>query len=218
MTTSFKDYGLVTTPQLHWLAHANQTLFDEEHLGTEDYVNHLSAAFINFCKLSHKAHGKGKVKDKSYRNYVPHISVDCGNGVGSLALSQIAEKVNDWLCIDLYNKDMEEATKLGHKCGAGFVFETGAKPAKMNMKIERHAALDTVGERLIYFGEKKDTNFPPTAEVSVADGDKQFSMIMLWIREKLANMELEEKVSHALIQTAYTNGACTHYLKTIGVK
>ena len=147
---------------------------------------------------------------------MPLLSVDCSNGVGAIPLEKVAEKVKEWVKIDLYNYEVEEPEKLNTECGAEFVHKTQMKPSRMPEEEERHAALDGDADRLIYFSVKKDPSFP-AAELTVIDGDKQFAFLMRWVQHKLIKLDLQEVVSHALVQTGYANGACTDFLAKEGI-
>ena len=72
---------------------------------------------------------------------------------------------------------------------------------------EKGACLDGDGDRLVYF---KRTDKRPL----VIDGDKQWSLIMMWIVEKLEMLMLTDTVSHCLINTAYTNSQCFKFLSS----
>ena len=42
--------------------------------------------------------------------------------------------------------------------------------------------------------------------------------MMLWVRNKLKTLGLEDVISHALVQTGYANGACGKFLFNHGIK
>jgi phosphomannomutase len=46
----------------------------------------------------------------------------------------------------------------------------------------------------------------------VIDGDKQFVLIMMYIRELLVEMGVEEQVPYVLVNTAYSNGMANNFL------
>lgn len=51
MRVGFKDFGLLTTPQLHWLvASTNQRINPNPE--PCDYVNTFCEAFLEFCELT----------------------------------------------------------------------------------------------------------------------------------------------------------------------
>jgi phosphoacetylglucosamine mutase len=48
----YKDYGQISTPQLHWMVNINNDRTDENHATPEDYVEYFAGAFSKFCELS----------------------------------------------------------------------------------------------------------------------------------------------------------------------
>lgn len=47
----------------------------------------------------------------------------------------------------------------------------------------------------------------------IIDGDKQFALIVMYIRNLLSKLGVEDKISHVLVQTAYVNSRATKFLK-----
>jgi phosphoacetylglucosamine mutase len=78
LDVEYKDFGEVTTPQLHYLV-ANHSKNPQQ----SDYVEHFSNAFSNFCQLS------GPAKP----GYEPNFILDCANGVGALTFPQVLSKI-----------------------------------------------------------------------------------------------------------------------------
>jgi phosphomannomutase len=50
------------------------------------------------------------------------------------------------------------------------------------------------------------------------DGDKQFSLIMMYIKNLLKSLNLEDQLSHILVQTAYCNSRVTKFLNDNKIK
>jgi len=62
------------------------------------------------------------------------------------------------------------------------------------------ASFDGDADRLVYFFQGEDS------KLRIIDGDKQFALIMMYIRGLLKSMDLtEEQVSHVLVMTNYCN-------------
>lgn len=81
----------------------------------------------------------------------------------------------------------------------------------------RHASVDGDCDRLIYFTKRTDTGYPYRA-IDLVDGDKQLALIISWIHQKLEAMDLENTVSHAIIQTGYANGRSGTFIDDNGIK
>ena len=54
--------------------------------------------------------------------------------------------------------------------------------------------------------------------LTVIDGDKQFALIMTYIRRLLKSLDLDTSLSHILVQTAYCNSTVTRYCEKEGIK
>ena len=146
------------------------------------------------------------------QHYDNELAVDCANGVGFVAMEDIIRQVRKYLNITLYNVAIEKVMKVNENCGAEYVHKSGKKPTGM-LKVKKHAALDGDADRLIYFKIRLAQEWPHT-DTDIIDGDKQFALFMLWIREKLVALGLEDVVSHVLIQTAYANASSGRFLES----
>lgn len=86
------DYGIVTTPQLHYFVKCRNTQ-EEYGVATEEgYYNKLVTAFK---KLRGDTYTKG--------NYTNRILYDGANGVGAKKIKFFKERLQDCLKIELYN-------------------------------------------------------------------------------------------------------------------
>ncbi|XP_074920660.1 phosphoacetylglucosamine mutase [Chelonoidis abingdonii] len=104
----YHDYGLVTTPQLHYMVCCQNT---QEHYGkatVEGYYQKLSRAFGELTK-----HASSSGDDQMC------LKIDCANGIGALKLKEMERYLPKKLLIHLYNDGTKE--KLNHLCGADFV-------------------------------------------------------------------------------------------------
>ncbi|XP_035744440.1 phosphoacetylglucosamine mutase isoform X2 [Egretta garzetta] len=104
----YHDYGLVTTPQLHYLVCCQNTQEQYGKATLEGYYEKLSKAFTELIKQSPSS-------GESQR----HLKIDCANGIGALKLSEMEPYFPKEVLIHLYNDGTKE--KLNHLCGADFV-------------------------------------------------------------------------------------------------
>lgn len=98
---TLKDFGIVTTPQLHYLVasvNTNGRYGDPTLFG---YYQKLSMAFKNI---------RGNRIDNG--NYSAKLQLDAANGVGALAIKQFQEHLKGFLDIDVYN---DGNGQLNHK-------------------------------------------------------------------------------------------------------
>jgi phosphoacetylglucosamine mutase len=106
-------FGLVTTPQLHWLiAECNAGgLSTHATYKAEDYVNTFAKHFNEFNEL---------LGDKENKRYEKNILLDCANGVGSVHIKPILVQINENLQVEIINDDLKPDL-LNEDCGAEFV-------------------------------------------------------------------------------------------------
>jgi len=72
------------------------------------------------------------------------------------------------------------------------------------------ACFDGDADRLIYFRRTDD-------KPVVIDGDKQFSLLMMYVVEQLKALEIDQTVSHCLVNTAYANSQAISFIKSKGI-
>ncbi|NWS70071.1 AGM1 mutase, partial [Crotophaga sulcirostris] len=189
----YHDYGLVTTPQLHYMVCCQNTQGQYGKATLEGYYEKLSKAFTELVKQSS---GSGE----SQR----HLKIDCANGIGALKLLEMEPYFPKEMLIHLYNDGTKE--KLNHLCGADFVKVHQKPPAGLDMKPnERCCSFDGDADRIVYY--YKD----PTGHFHLIDGDKIATLISIFLKELLA--KIGQTLQMAVVQTAYANGSSTHYLE-----
>ncbi|XP_071404780.1 phosphoacetylglucosamine mutase [Pithys albifrons albifrons] len=189
----YHDYGLVTTPQLHYMVCCQNTQGQYGKATLEGYYEKLSKAFVELIKQSHSS-------GESQR----HLKVDCANGIGALKLSEMKPYFPQELLIHIYNDGTKE--KLNHLCGADFVKVHQKPPVGLDMKPnERCCSFDGDADRIVYY--YKDA----TGHFHLIDGDKIATLISIFLKELLAKVRQNFKM--AVVQTAYANGSSTRYLE-----
>ena len=106
MRVPYTEHGLVTTPMLHYLL-ANH----KAGATVETYIEQICGAYNEFMSLS----------TTMPKRYDRRMLVDCSNGVASIHMPAIVEKVSNYFQIDLINTNLEDPEQLGKDCGAHFV-------------------------------------------------------------------------------------------------
>lgn len=86
------DYGIVTTPQLHYFVACKNTKNEYGVPTEEGYYNKLTTAFK---KLRGDEYNNG--------NYINRVLYDGANGVGARKIKYFQERLGDSLKIQLYN-------------------------------------------------------------------------------------------------------------------
>ncbi|KFQ37055.1 Phosphoacetylglucosamine mutase, partial [Mesitornis unicolor] len=189
----YHDYGLVTTPQLHYLVCCQNTQGQYGKATLEGYYEKLSGAFTKLIEQSPSS-------EESQR----HLKIDCANGIGALKLSEMKPYFPKEVVIHLYNDGTKE--KLNYLCGADFVKVHQKPPRGLDMEPnERCCSFDGDGDRIVYY--YKDT----TGQFHLIDGDKIATLISIFLKELLA--KVGQTLEMAVVQTAYANGSSTRYLE-----
>ncbi|XP_064631182.1 phosphoacetylglucosamine mutase-like isoform X2 [Lineus longissimus] len=191
-----KHYGLLTTPQLHFLVHYYNT---QKAFGTkEDYYKKLGDAFVQLREAG----------DASNSHYTPDVWADGANGVGGKEMKSFLPYLQGKLNVKLVNCG-DNGGVLNHMCGADFV-KSQQKPSEVQendaavQPCTRCLSVDGDCDRVVYFYVSKESKF------YLLDGDKIATLIAGYLMELLRESGL--KLYLGLIQTAYANGSSTNYI------
>ncbi|KAM6992089.1 phosphoacetylglucosamine mutase [Tautogolabrus adspersus] len=188
-----KDYGLVTTPQLHYMVCCQNTQGKYGEATVEGYYNKLCQAFIQLTKNASNCTDDQK-----------HLSVDGANGIGALKVREMESHLKKELHLSLFNDGSEG--KLNHQCGADFVKVQQKPPTGMKTNPGvRCCSFDGDADRIIYYFTDSEGKF------HLLDGDKIATLISTFLKELLTQAHLDLKIG--VVQTAYANGSSTHYLE-----
>ncbi|XP_040016142.2 phosphoacetylglucosamine mutase [Gasterosteus aculeatus] len=188
-----KDFGLVTTPQLHYMVCCQNTQGEYGEATVEGYYTKLSQAFIQLTKNASNCTDDQK-----------HLSVDGANGIGALKVREMESHLKKELHISLFNDG--STGKLNHQCGADFVKVQQKPPTDMKMNSgERCCSFDGDADRIVYYYTDSEGRF------HLLDGDKVATLISTFLKELLTQAGLDLEM--AVVQTAYANGSSTNYLE-----
>ncbi|ESN95223.1 hypothetical protein HELRODRAFT_86945 [Helobdella robusta] len=194
LNSSFTDFEILTTPQLHYLVHSINTNGLYGTPTPEGYIKKLSAAF-------NQLHSNIKHETTPFEK--PRIFVDGANGVGALQVKKMSKEIESYITIEVFN----DATsgKLNHMCGADYVkIQQKAPEGVPIIPYERCASFDGDADRVIYYYFDSDKRF------HMLDGDKIAALIAGCISDFCVQAGLS--VDLGVVQTAYANGASTKYL------
>ncbi|CAO2634119.1 Phosphoacetylglucosamine mutase [Lemmus lemmus] len=191
----FYDYGLLTTPQLHYMVYCRNSGGQYGKATIEGYCQKLSKAFVELTK---------QVSCSGDENR--SVKVDCANGIGALKLKEMAHYFSQGLSVQLFNDGT--AGRLNHLCGADFVKSHQKPPQGMEMQSnERCCSFDGDADRIVYYYYDADGRF------HLIDGDKIATLISSFLKELL--LEIGESLTIGVVQTAYANGSSTRYLEEV---
>ena len=197
---NYVDYGVLTTPQLHYLVKATNTRNTSNPYGEvseQGYYKKLAAAY----KVA-----MDSVKPKG------GLTVDCANGVGAPKLKELIKHLpsaeEGGVQIRVVNDEIETPEVLNEKCGADFVKTQQRTPMNYDGKaFDRWAAFDGDADRIVYFFNEEGRIF------RLLDGDRIATLAASFIGQLVEKAGLAERIKLSVVQTAYANGASTKYIE-----
>lgn len=89
---SFTDFGVVTTPQLHYLLVCKNTSGAYGRPTLEGYYEKIGTAFKTLMR-----------NEKNNDKYIAKIQLDAANGVGALAILELQKYLDSVLELEVYN-------------------------------------------------------------------------------------------------------------------
>lgn len=188
------DFGIVTTPQLHYFVACKNSKQAYGVPTEEGYYRKLCGAFK---KLRGNEYNKG--------NYVNKVMFDGANGVGAKKIKYFQECLTSYMQIELFNDAAIGSGKLNYMCGADHVKSTQTYPTGLPVVPDaRCVSVDGDADRVVYYYNDEANNF------HLIDGDRIATLIAGYLKELVQKTGLE--LNLGLIQTAYANGASTDYI------
>eukprot|EP00124_Ichthyophonus_hoferi_P001022 Ihof_evm3s46 gene=Ihof_evmTU3s46 len=187
METKLIDFGIITTPMLHYLVCCTNTNGAYGEPTIEGYYNKLSTAF------------------KSLKTLTPNerpLVIDCANGVGAPKIKEFATYVGDYFPIRVIN---DGNGALNADCGADFVKVQQQVPLGCQVShLDRCVSFDGDADRVVYFYVEEDGTF------RLLDGDKIATLAGGYLGELITAIGLD--INLGVVQTAYANGSSSSYL------
>lgn len=203
-TTTYTDEGVLTTPILHYLVRCKNTLGTEEEYGVpteEGYYEKLATAFKKLLKP------RGSIDSQ---NAPEELLVDCANGVGTTATEKLAKHLEGYIKLVPVNTSIDKLGVLNKGCGADYVKTQQKLPPSMVPLLQpnqRACSLDGDADRLMYYYLDRNGKF------KMLDGDKIAALVAGFFGELMEHAGIsKEELDVGVVQTAYANGASTHYL------
>ncbi|CAH0401646.1 unnamed protein product [Chilo suppressalis] len=188
-----KEFGIVTTPMLHYCVKCR----NDNTYGTpteEGYYEKIVGAFKNI-----------RQKLPVYGEYNTTLYVDGANGVGGKKLNIIKKTLDGELDLHLYNLG-GNGGKLNLNCGADFVKVSQKPPVGVeHVPFQRVASLDGDSDRIVYYYMDDKDN------MILLDGDRIATLLASYVTQLLKSAEAAD-LKLGLVQTAYANGASTRYI------
>ncbi|TIB75618.1 phosphoacetylglucosamine mutase [Wallemia mellicola] len=194
-----QDFGLATTPALHYLVRATNSKGTKDDYGEPTIQGYMSKMVQSFLSL---VQGKPNI---------PALKVDCANGIGAPYIKDLINKLNEAdapLTIDAIFDDTTPAIgKLNNGCGADHVKSKQQLPIGFQPEpLERCASLDGDADRVVYYYNDQRGNF------KLLDGDKIASLLAVFIIELVEKAGITEEAKVGVVQTAYANGCSSKFI------
>ncbi|XP_053204220.1 phosphoacetylglucosamine mutase-like [Panonychus citri] len=195
-----RHFGLVTTPQLHYMVYTYN--LNEGDPTEQGYYNKVSSAFKELCSAFKEVPS----------NYVPILNLDCANGVGACSMKKLVPLLEPFLQVKLHNTC--EKGMVNFECGSSYVETTFRQPYGCAVKPDEHwASFDGDADRIIFYYRNSDS------KLRILNGDKIAALFCIYIKELVTACELSNKLTIQVIQTAYSNGRTAEFLRdTVGVR
>jgi phosphoacetylglucosamine mutase len=186
-----KEFGILTTPMLHYLVYSHNVKGTYGIATESGYVQKLVTAFK-------KLRGD-KFENGNYKNF---ILFDGANGVGSLKMLEFNRKLAGALQCQVFNSN----GKINHNCGADYVKTNQKAPHGLPESAlnTRCVSVDGDADRVVYFFNDSDGNF------QLLDGDKIATLIADYLMNLVQQCGINLHLG--IVQTAYANGASTDYI------
>ncbi|KAF2500489.1 Phosphoacetylglucosamine mutase [Lophium mytilinum] len=196
----YTDYKILTTPQLHYMVRSINTEGTAEAYGEpseQGYYKKFSDAFK-------RALGSKKP--------IGGLTVDCANGVGGPKLKELIKYLPQGvLDITVVNDNVHQPDSLNVECGADYVKTSQRAPPSSKVGPgDRCCSLDGDADRVVYYFKQANSAF------ALLDGDRIATLAASFIGDLVRQSGLaaiSEPLKIGVVQTAYANGASTHYIK-----
>lgn len=156
---SVRDFGIVTTPMLHYFVTCSNTDLAYGLPTEEGYMTKLLTAFK---RIRGNTFAKG--------NYTNKVFYDGANGVGSLKMLGFVRKFDGYLDVKVFNSN----GKINFNCGADFVKTNQRAPHGIPEDLEPNArcvSVDGDADRVVYYYTDEDGVF------HLLDGDRIATLI-----------------------------------------
>ncbi|CAD7083068.1 unnamed protein product [Hermetia illucens] len=187
-----KEFGILTTPMLHYLVVCANTRCAYGMPTEEGYYKKLITAFEDL---------RGDTLDNG--NYKNLLLFDGANGVGARKMLQFLKRMKNSLNVNVFNSGQG---KINHECGADYVKVQQCAPSGMPIAEPntRCVSVDGDADRVMYFFTDENGVF------HLLDGDRIATLIAGYLMDMVKECGIE--LNLGLVQTAYANGASTNYI------
>ena len=163
----FINYGLVTTPQLHFLTYLTQkqltlqltksiqTIHDYYNLDYDITKNMYFVIYKDILAIFHSLLEKiNLLVNRKCDKYTNNILIDCSNGIsGSSEIKDNMNNFNEFLNLTFINTEVDKNELLNLNCGAEFVQKSFSFPENYSLKnsfYSKSCSFDGDADRIVY--------------------------------------------------------------------
>lgn len=199
LNSSYKNFNLLSTPQLHYLVKSINTINNEFPFGDpteEGYFNKLSSSFI---KIFDGLNNNDKIK----------ITVDAANGIGGPKFSKLIKNyLSNYIEFELVNNNYTDPNALNVGSGADYVKTNQKLPLNIQPKpLNLNASFDGDADRVVFYYIDEFQTF------HLLDGDKISTLLASFFTDLINKSNLKANIG--VVQTAYANGSSTNFLTDV---
>ena len=212
-----RDFGEITTPQLHYIVRRANSDIGIDKITSDIYLKDVLTSYKKLISLLTKLNNNNNNKTNNNNKVLGNLIVDCANGVGGIPFKTVQQELSDIIDINLVHLPSPKF-KVNDKCGAEHVHKKRNIPIGLigkeeNIKNKRLASLDGDCDRLMYYYLDGNNN----NKLNVLDGDKQICLIFEFLKPFIEKCGV--KLSIGVVQTGYANGASRDYIENnLGLK
>ncbi|CDK28804.1 unnamed protein product [Kuraishia capsulata CBS 1993] len=193
---SFKDFGQLTTPQLHYLTRC----FNDSSFGKPDEEGYYEKLILSYSKIMELW---GVTDDIS-------ITVDAANGIGADQILKLQKYFEQHVKFTLVNGSSDVPSALNSDCGADFVKTNQKLPSGIPdfEPLKLYSSFDGDADRVVFYYLNKEGTF------RLLDGDKIATLLASFISSLLSKLD-GKSFKLGIVQTAYANGSSSNYITNV---
>ncbi|SCU87652.1 LAME_0D10946g1_1 [Lachancea meyersii CBS 8951] len=202
-TVKIIDYGILTTPQLHFLTSKTNELPEGAEIGEQLYYQELLSAWDQVTDLC-------GIKSLPF-----HLQIDAANGIGGPKVMEMLSQSDFFSgAYEVVNADWQTYAALNHLCGADFVKTNQKLPHGISSSGNQAAnqiscSFDGDADRIVFYYCDAMGHF------RLLDGDKMATLFAKFFQDLLHQAGLQDAIEMVAVQTAYANGSSTHHLEKV---
>lgn len=202
LDTVYKNYHLLTTPQLHYLVRSINTQNTPLSYGEPTEAGYFQKLATSFKKI-HEDFVDGQPAEKI------KITIDAANGIGGPKIEKLfAEYLSDYIEYTIVNNKYTDPEALNVGSGADFVKTNQKLPNGISAEpLQLYSSFDGDADRVVFYYNDEQGVF------KLLDGDKISTLLAGFLKDLAEKSGVKADIG--VVQTAYANGSSTNYLTNV---